>query len=468
MGKELRSIEPYLPNEPPYRETLPLDENSPSSEDIYRTLSSPIDVQLEITTACNNTCTHCYNYWRGENLSETTLDEESLYQVIEELRKNQVFGVNFTGGEPFLFKEITLKGIKWAREKGISPSLNTNLTTIASEDAFRLKEAGIDSVLTSLLSSNEETHDLISQRHGSFKRTLTGIKACVDAEIRVWTNMVVTQQNQRQVYETGKFVKEIGGQGFSATKAAPCLSCSDFSPLEIDRDSFKKMLEDLLLLERDLGLEVDSLTAYPLCAIGDGERLEKFARRSCVGGITALTIGANGEIRPCSHADITYGNIFQESLSEVWKNMKDWRDGSLLPKACLEECEYFGVCGAGCRMEAKYQGDIKGKDPLVTGPSDVTSLPSWEITSVPPDFLEKRVLVNPDLKTRKEEFGGIMCSRDGLPLFLNEDAYVVILKLKGLISPFTFKEAASNLGLSQDSSDFFWALFTREVFQEIR
>lgn len=443
-------------------------EEEPSKEDLYKTLSAPIDVQVEMTTACNNACVHCYNYWRGENLSEITLDEESLYQVIEELRNNQVFGVTFTGGEPFLFKEITLKGIKWAREKGIFPSLNTNLTTLTPEDAFRLKEAGIDSVLTSLLSFNEGTHDSITQRHGSFKRTLRGIKACLNAGIRVWTNMVVTQQNQRQVYETGKFVKEIGGQGFSATKAAPCLSCGDFSPLEIDRESFKKMLEDLLLLERDLGLEVDSLTVYPLCAIGDGERLKKFTRRSCVGGITALTIGVNGNIRPCSHADITYGNIFRESLSEVWKSMKDWRDGSLLPKVCLEECEYFRLCEAGCRMEAKYRGDIKGKDPLATGPLDVISLPSWKIIPVPPDFLEKRIFVNPDLKARKEEFGGIIASKDSLPLFFNEDAYTIILKLKEQMLPFTFKEVIDNLALSQDSSDFFWALFTRGVFQETR
>ena len=119
-------------------------------------------------------------------------------------------------------------------------------------------------------------------------------------------------------------------------------------------------------------------------------------------------------------------------------------------------------------MEAKYQGNIKGKDPLATGPSDVISLPSWEIIPAHPDFLEKRVSVNPDLKARKEEFGGIMASKNSLPLFLNEDAYAIILKLKERILPFTFKEALGNLGLSQDSSDFFWALFTKGVFRETR
>lgn len=437
---------------------------------IYKTLSAPIDVQIEITTACNNNCIHCYNFWRGENPTknflEAILNEEKFSQIIEELARNRVFWVTFTGGEPLLFKKLVLAGIKLANEKGMSTSVNTNLTTITSEDANRLKENGVITILTSLLSFDEKTHDSITQRRGSFKRTVRGIKACLDADLDVWVNMVVLPQNQDYIIETGKFVKELGAKGFSATKAVPCLSCSDFSSMEISRDDFKRSLEDLLRLEKEQNLEIDALTAYPLCALQDAERFERFARRHCVAGITTCTIGSSGEVRPCSHADESYGNIFSEPLSEIWKKMGEWRDGSLLPKKCLEECAYFQSCGGGCRVEAKYRGDICGMDPLATGPEEVISLPSFEEILPPRDFLERKLEISPYIQVREEEFGGIVARRGGLPLFLNKDAYEILRKLKAQISSFSLREVMSELNLSENSLGFFHVLFSKRIIKE--
>lgn len=454
---------------------MAIEEDQVRPFDIYKTLSAPLDVQVEVTTLCNEACVHCYNFWRGKQFKEQvadfpqrTLQKDQLLHIMGGLIQAQVFSVTFTGGEPFLYRSTVIEGIRLAQEGGLDCSLNSNLTTMTPTAADRLKEVGLSSVLTSLHSFDEETHDAITQRKGSFKRTIRGIKVCQEAGLSVAANMVVTRMNQNQVFETGAFVKKLGVKTFSATKATPCLGGTNFSEISINREAFKQMLEDLLRLEKDTGMDVDVLMSYPLCALGDSNHFRKFAQRSCAAGVTTCTIGADGGIRPCSFADESYGNIFSETLSQAWLRMEDWRDGSRLPKKCVSECKYFSLCGAGCRMEAKFAGDRKGMDPLATDPLDVIYSPVTEFDHAPSDFWEKRLIVNPNLRLRRENFGGIIAPQERQPVLVDGAAYEIIDRLKTASPPFSFKEIEHDFSLSQISSDFFFALFTKGFFREVQ
>ena len=200
--------------------------------------------------------------------------------------------------------------------------------------------------------------------------------------------------------------------------------------------------------------------------MGDGKRFRKFAQWSCAAGVTTCTIGADGGIRPCSFADESYGNIFSESLSQVWFRMGDWRDGSRLPEKCVSECQYFPLCGAGCRMEAKFAGDRKGMDPLATDSLDVRYSPVIEPDHAPSDFWEKRFIVTPNLRLRRENFGGIIAPLGCQPVLIDSAAYEIINRLKNASSPFSFQGIERDFNLSQTSSDFFFTLFTKEIFRE--
>ena len=243
---------------------MAIEEDQVRSSDIYKTLSAPLDVQVEVTTLCNEACVHCYNFWRGKqfkkevaNFPQKTLQKDQLSHIMAGLIQDQVFSVTFTGGEPFLYRSTVIEGIRQAREGGLDCSLNSNLTTMTPATADRLRKMGLGSILTSLHSFDEEIHDAITQREGFFKRTVRGIKICQEAGLSVAANMVVTRMNQNQVFETGAFVKKLGVKSFSATKATPCLGGTNFSEIGINRGAFKQMLEDLLRLEKDEGIDVD-------------------------------------------------------------------------------------------------------------------------------------------------------------------------------------------------------------------
>ena len=118
-------------------------------------------------------------------------------------------------------------------------------------------------------------------------------------------------------------------------------------------------------------------------------------------------------------------------------------------------------------MEAKFDGNKKGMDPLATEPLDVVSLPVSDFNPPPSDFWEKRLVVTPNLRLRKENFGGIIAPQGRQPVFINSAAYEVINRLKNASSSFSFKEIGHGFNLSPASSDFFFTLFTEGVFREV-
>ncbi|MCL5746945.1 MAG: hypothetical protein M1277_01510, partial [Patescibacteria group bacterium] len=56
----------------------------------------------------------------------------------------------------------------------------------------------------------------------------------------------------------------------------------------------------------------------------------------------------------------------------------------------------------------------------------------------------------------------------GQPVFIDNVAYEIINRLKNASSPFSLQAIAHDFNLSQTSSDFFFALFTKGIFREVQ
>ncbi len=91
-------------------------------------------------------------------------------------------------------------------------------------------------------------------------------------------------------------------------------------------------------------------------------------------------------------------------------------------------CKY-NLCSGGCRMEAKYLGDICGKDPYSTGPDDVFKS-EVEIPIFFNPNPAQRYRLKKNIVWREEEFGVVM-KVDGSVALLNKDAYNLLNDLSG-------------------------------------
>jgi radical SAM protein with 4Fe4S-binding SPASM domain len=389
---------------------------------LYRTLSAPLSVQLEITTRCNNKCPHCYNFWRQADELDVTITSEDLRKAMSELAQKSVFKVTITGGEPLLYPDLTVEAVRLANAADIECSINSNLTAVTDEVLDKLDEAGKYSFLTSIASFDELTHDTLMGRQGAFRGTLRGIKLLNQRGVKFSANMVVSQGNVEQVFDTGMFAKSLGASAFAATKASPPMGCPDYSAIRPSLEQIKFSLDELLRLE-EAGVCVDILECYPLCFFGDIEKYRHFARRSCSAGIMSATIGSNGQVRPCSHSNRVYGDVFTEDLSVIYSRMTEWRTGELLPQTCLS-CGYLKSCSGGCRCEAEYYGKVTDMDPLASGPASVMpatprSLPSRA------DFGKLPIAIAEGVCRRVESFGSIIHKRNKT-VFLGEDATTLL------------------------------------------
>ncbi|MDD5693586.1 MAG: radical SAM protein [Patescibacteria group bacterium] len=404
---------------------------------LYRALYTPLGVQIELTTKCSNNCPHCYNYQRQDDDPDTTMSIEQLRVTFDALAKAKIFYVTLTGGEPQLFPDLLVEGIRLCAEKEFSCSINTNLTVMSEKLILRMKRAGRFTILTSLASCKEKVHDTMMGREGSFRRTLKGIELLRKNGVGFSANMVITQQNADHVYETGLFAHQLGAKSFSATKASPPLRCIDYSGIQPSRDQVKCSLEDLLRLEKETGIQVDILESYPLCLIGDTVRYAKFARRRCSAGILSGTVGPDGQVRPCSHSNRTYGNILEDDLAVIYSRMNEWRTGELLPEKCLL-CEHFAICSGGCRCEAEHASTIRGMDPFATNSDDVI-LPQEEATNGFEIMGTTLFSVEPDVKFREEEFGYVLRRKRSVTM-VGKEAGLLLKELQK--TAMTLEEAA--------------------------
>ena len=145
-----------------------------------QTTAAPFLVVWNLTRQCNLRCKHCYE--NAQPLpAEDELTTEEAKRVIDEFAKSGVVAIAFSGGEPLLRRDF-FELVKYAKSKEFYISVASNGTLITKEIATKLKESGIDYIEISL-DGFEDVHDNFRGVKGAWKRTVNGIRNCVDAGI---------------------------------------------------------------------------------------------------------------------------------------------------------------------------------------------------------------------------------------------------------------------------------------------
>jgi radical SAM protein with 4Fe4S-binding SPASM domain len=300
--------------------------------------------------------------------------------------QDNVFHVVLTGGEAFLNFQILEYAIEHLHEAGISTSVNTNLMLATPEKIERLKRVGLDHILTSLNSHDQQTTDYIANKKGAFDKITKGIQVTIEAGIRVSVNMIISELNKDHVYNTAKLCSELGAQRIFATRLVPSVTVEnpEKTDFHISRESTIKAIDDLLAAKRDLGIGIGTLLSYPLCLLGDLVKYQDLVGRGCPAQRgNSMIINADGSTHACTHEMKSYGNVFETGIAEAFKRMRAWHDGSFLASEC-KECKYINICGSGCRSAAlSYFKRRNAVDPLYQGTSHIHT--HYKV-HIPPDI----------------------------------------------------------------------------------
>mgnify|MGYP001565883072 CR=1 FL=1 len=338
----------------------------------YLNLKSPISMQVELISGCNQKCIFCYNVWK-EGCSKTpcikTLTKEQHHKIVEEIIKNEVFDVILSGGEPLLIPYLEELIKKLAMNK-IPTMIITNGMLLTKARVKKLKEAGLESIQISLHHFKESMNDTITGIKGSCKRTIEGIKNVIEimGADCLNVNMVVIPKTYKNVYEMGKFLGNFGVTSFSVGCSSVAGEMSNNKYLFVDRKKFLEIYNQLKMVEKDVRIKVSFTGGFPLCILPDINEAKRLSSNFCDAGLNQLVVSPKGDLRPCVCMNQIVGNIFKDDLKKVWnenKILKEIRELGYLPKEC-RGCDYISMCRGGCRASAEgYFGKLNAIDPLM-------------------------------------------------------------------------------------------------------
>jgi AdoMet-dependent heme synthase len=403
---------------------------------MYKNLSVPLVVQIELTERCPNQCLHCYNYWRhgSDSLANiATLSLQQIDRIMSELERSKVFGVVITGGEPFLDKAGLFHILDHAEEKGfLFVTINSSLLGMTEADAKRLSRYRcLKGIVASIMGPSEKIHDYISNHSGSFQKTVAGVRMLGDFHVSVSANMVVSRLNKSYIEQTAMLCKELGAKIFNATRATSPINCPDFGPYALDLAEFRSYLSTLGKVGRQNNIPVGVFTVYPFCGVRDFSKYFMTGVRRCPAGITVVAISSRGELRACTHLHGEVGSLLSESLPTLWNKLISWRDGSLLPATC-KSCKALGICGGGCRADAQVvNGSLCANDPLMSEEDVDIAIREYQRLMAENQFnaeIPPLLIVNPDLRWRPESFGSVCFLDDQCAGIFNADTTELIFK----------------------------------------
>ncbi|MDI6738407.1 MAG: radical SAM protein [Nanoarchaeota archaeon] len=321
---------------------------------------APLTAQIELTGRCNHSCQHCYmagNY--GNNL-EGILDENKL---LSELRAHNFKRLILTGGEPFTVKDTLFRLLSQTPDFDVS--INSNGTSIEEADIERLVSySQLNGFFVTLFSHMPKTHDSITGVKESYVRLIKNIKLMSETGLYVVPNILLRRDNFKDFEKTLIYVAE--ELYLKKAVVSKVILTKNTESLELKDE---ELIESSNIMLRQNGrLHLSFSDPIPYCFFGNKIGIYKqFLNVGCNAGKSQIAIAPNGDIRPCTHFSLIFGNIYHDGLKEAWERMTIFRNGSLTPDAC-KPCEGVKYCHYGCRSAGfNKHGELNGADPLIKG-----------------------------------------------------------------------------------------------------
>lgn len=285
----------------------------------------PDQVSIAIIRACPNNCLHCSAPSRkGEILSS-----EDIKRVIDEGLDLGSYLISFDGGEPMTRRDLP-DLVAQVDGRAVSTSFTSGYG-LTEELVQSLKRAGLYAVRVSIDSPHPKEHDRFRGREGAFSDALSGIKNALAGGLMTDLFMVASPMNIDDLEDAYNLAAE--------------LSVHELSLYEIVAVGRWSTHLDEVLSKGD----IDRLSRFheEKNRLPEGPRVSAFPRLlgpemfGCFAGRRWLHIEASGDVLPCAYMPISFGNVREKSLKEIWRDMgRDrWMKGK--PAGCMMKDEKF-------------------------------------------------------------------------------------------------------------------------------
>jgi MoaA/NifB/PqqE/SkfB family radical SAM enzyme len=274
-------------------------------------------IVIELTNRCNLSCGHCFD---ERHAATGDLPLELIDKVLREGKRCGIEQLSFTGGEPTIhrrFEEI----IERVSAAGYRFSFVSNGTSFPKIYPLLLKHRGCFLGVTfSLDGAREETHDRLRGK-GSYWRVMRATSICVFKELPFTINMVLTEQNRKEIGEMVWLAERLGSGGVRFGHLMPTPETA-IRKLDLSPEERREVESEIFRLKKSAPLPVGMAPGYfddrPLFPCGPLE-LEEY--NLDYNGNLTLCCQLSGNAGANEGADVM-GNLHEMSLAEACERFR--------------------------------------------------------------------------------------------------------------------------------------------------
>jgi len=265
----------------------------------------PETVSIEVTRKHNENARKYSKAVKSGNFSDPP--ESQIKNAIDQALDAGAVVITFTEGDPMLNENI-VEYVRYVdKERAVVMAYTWGLD-FTPEKAKRLKEAGLQTLLVSIYSTDPAVHDAKRGIPGAYGKAMNAIKVGLDAGLLVTMATHLDEKRMDEMEKILKLAEKAGVHEFSIWESVPTLEGK-----RMMTDSHRKRINDFYkIVNSSSGNEPRIFSS----TIFEGEMFGAMAGRRW------LHITTDGEVWPDPYVPLSYGNINDEPLSEIWKRMR--------------------------------------------------------------------------------------------------------------------------------------------------
>jgi len=283
-----------------------------------------------------------------------------VISILDKLAEAEVFEIRLFGGEFFVYpywQEV----LEYADKLDFFLSFVSNGTHINEKVVRKLLQHRIIGGAISL-HGQKDIHEKITGISGSFEAVINGIKSCIENGIRTSILYTLTKSNYSSVFSTCEWLREngIAIKEINVGRLTPYgRAKTDWEKVKLSFRDYLSVFSQLEKIRNEFGVLACFGDAFPLCLLPI--KYHDYVI-GCWQGTGFGHIDHEGNVRSCSIAKGSYGNILSIPLTKIWTEcLIHFRSLKWLPMKC-QKCDNF--CGGGCSA-SRYEGGMYAPDEFI-------------------------------------------------------------------------------------------------------
>lgn len=321
-----------------------------SVEVLRREQFYPLGALIEITSACNFKCLHCYGSFGEGNVTYISL--KKMKELLTDLDNHGIVSLELTGGEITLHPNL-YEILEFALSLNFAKiALLTNGLLLSDKILnliCRFKERFL--IQIDIHGLTEEYVTWFTGKEGTLEIVKKKLVSLVQKGVIVRGATVVTRKNLCQVSTIADWLYSIGVSKYGVTLVTPIGRA-----LEPPRDDLHLNSAEILLFNNILE---NIFKKYPgFASLID----EDYHSKNCGCLSTCVSISSSGNIKWCAMDDGTHcnsgiGNIYENTVSELYRKYSSYIEALADTEAPTEStiecqgCEHFAFC-RGCLLRS--------------------------------------------------------------------------------------------------------------------